>query len=65
MEEKASKHQLKTSQVFTDPKDKKKVLTYVTINFATFEDMEEFEGQYKLAIETLNKSVWNITNLFN
>lgn len=55
VEEKAGKHQLKTSQVFTDPKDGKKVLTYVTINFNKLEDLEEFEKEYKQAVDSLPK----------
>ena len=52
--EKASKHQLKTAQVFTN-KEGKKALTYCAINFVRFEDMEQFEGFYKEAIDTIGK----------
>lgn len=55
VEEKSHKHQIKTSQMFTDPKDNKKVLSYCTINFSKFEDMETFEKEYKLAVESLPK----------
>jgi len=55
VEEKSHKHQIKTSQVFTDPKDNKKVLSYCTINFSKFEDMETFEKEYKKAVESLPK----------
>lgn len=48
--EKAAKHQLKTAQVLTETKlneqkqtEKKQVLTYCAINFAKFEDLEQFE----------------------
>lgn len=38
----------------SDPKDPKKlVLTYCTINFAKFEDMEDFEKRYKAAVDEL------------
>lgn len=50
--EKAQKHQLKTAQVFTNNQGQK-ALTYCAINFARFEDMEVFEGQYKEAMATI------------
>ena len=49
--EKAAKNQLKTAQIYRDPKDNKMVLTFCTINFKKFEDMEEFEKLYLKAIE--------------
>lgn len=51
VEEKAAKNQVKTAQVYRDPRDSKMVLTYCTINFNKFEEMEEFEKLYKKAID--------------
>ena len=52
--EKAQKHQLKTAQEYTN-KEGQKALTYCAINFARFEDMEQFEQLYKEAIDTIAK----------
>lgn len=59
VEEKAAKNQVKTAQVstFETEKVKQMVLTYCTINFAKFEDMEAFEKEYKDAVESLPKPV--------
>lgn len=48
--EKAQKHQLKTAQCMSGPKGEK-IFTFVVVNFARFEDMEEFEKAYQAALD--------------
>lgn len=49
VDEKAAKNQVKTAQIttFETEKGKQMIMTYCTINFAKFEDMEVFEKEYK------------------
>jgi hypothetical protein len=55
VEEKAAKHQLKVSVVWTGPKVDKITNSFVAINFCKFEDMVKFEEDLQGAIKELPK----------